>query len=655
MTIEILPARLANQIAAGEVVERPASVVKELVENSLDSGATRIDIDIEKGGAKLIRVRDNGHGIEKDELTLALSRHATSKIHSLDDLEAIMSLGFRGEALASISSVSRLSLTSRPATQDEAWLAYSEGRDMEVRLQPVAHPVGTTVEVLDLFFNTPARRKFLRTEKTEFTHIEEVLKRIALSRFDVTIFLKHNGKMVRQYRAAQTDIQQEKRIAAVCGQPFVRHMLKVELEHQGLVLHGWISTPEGARQQSDLQYCYVNGRMMKDKLINHAIRQSYERSLSPEQYAAYVIYIELDPRQVDVNVHPAKHEVRFHQARLVHDFIYQAISSALAEGLHINEPAVSQSAFHHQSEGADAEHETLSSQLLDAIDKTPSYPGRAIPEGFNNGVVRESASSRPWQQPNSAPTVSSSSSGNSANRERGKGISRKEAEIYQQLMKVDHEVSVDQDDIPDKGNDSHGETDSGYRVTDKVTELGKAVAVIQGKYLLMSSGSSCCLVALGRANRLKIEKQLDATSEPRRGQPLLVPLSLKLSAELLSCVTSYQNVFLRLGIELKKRSVDTLMVMSVPQPLRRQNLQKLIPDLVSYASNLNQNDPSGALISMTGWLADYANTEQSDYTLSQAIQLIAEVEQLCQGQLPLDDCAFVRAVDFSATIAAFYS
>ena len=292
MTIKILPARLANQIAAGEVVERPASVVKELVENSLDSGATRIDIDIEKGGAKMIRVRDNGKGIVKDELALALSRHATSKIHTLDDLEAIVSLGFRGEALASISSVARLTMTSRPTTQDQAWAAHSEGRDMQVKLQPAAHPIGTSVEVLDLFFNTPARRKFLRTEKTEFTHIDELLKRIALSRFDVTINLRHNGKMIRQYRAAKTQVQAEKRIAAVCGNPFVRHMLKIELEHQGLKLHGWITTPEGARQQSDLQYCYVNGRMMRDKLINHAIRQSYETSLRPDQFATYVLFID---------------------------------------------------------------------------------------------------------------------------------------------------------------------------------------------------------------------------------------------------------------------------------------------------------------------------------------------------------------------------
>ncbi|MDW6091128.1 DNA mismatch repair endonuclease MutL [Vibrio rhizosphaerae] len=650
MTIKILPARLANQIAAGEVVERPASVVKELVENSLDSGATRIDVDIEKGGAKLIRVRDNGHGIEKDELTLALSRHATSKIHTLDDLEAIISLGFRGEALASISSVSRLSLTSRPVTQDEAWLAYSEGRDMAVQLQPAAHPIGTTVEVLDLFFNTPARRKFLRTEKTEFTHIEEVLKRIALSRFDVTIFLKHNGKMVRQYRAAQTEQQKEKRIAAVCGQQFVRHMLKVELEHQGLILHGWISTPEGARQQSDLQYCYVNGRMMKDKLINHAIRQSYERSLNPDQYAAYVLYIELDPRQVDVNVHPAKHEVRFHQARLVHDFIYQAISSALAQGQHIDEPEVSRSAFHHQNPDDTSEPAKLSPQLLNAIDNTPSYPGRAS-SGHARDSIRENTPTQLWQ-PQNRRSVSAAGGGISDQRHQTKATSLKEAKIYQQLMSVSHDVSdessspAEQHDIPQVSD----RMESGA-----VMALGKAVAVIQGQFLLMSSGTSCCMVALGRANHLKLQKQLDATSQPRKGQPLLVPLSLKLTHEQLSCAISCQDVFLRLGIELKKRSTDTLMVMSVPQPLRQQNLQQLIPDLVSYASCLNPNDPSAALACMTEWLADYANTVQSDYTLSQAIQLIAEVEQLYFEQLPLDDRAFVRPVDFSATITAFNS
>ncbi|MGL4917414.1 MAG: DNA mismatch repair endonuclease MutL, partial [Aeromonas allosaccharophila] len=329
MPIRILPPILANQIAAGEVVERPSSVVKELVENSLDAGADRVEIDIDKGGAKLIRIRDNGCGVAKDELVLALSRHATSKVATLDDLEGINSLGFRGEALASISSVSRLTFTSRTAEQAEAWQAQAEGREMSVTIKPAAHPVGTTVEVVDLFFNTPARRKFMRSEKTEFAHIDELVRRIALSRFDATLILRHNGKVVRQYKAANTVPEQERRLAAVCGTPFMHHALAVESEHSDVRLWGWLATPEGARPQNDLQYTYVNGRMMRDKLINHAIRQAYDELLPPDRFAAYVLYIELDPRQVDVNVHPAKHEVRFHQARLIHDFIFQALFTAL--------------------------------------------------------------------------------------------------------------------------------------------------------------------------------------------------------------------------------------------------------------------------------------------------------------------------------------
>ena len=326
MSIEILPARLANQIAAGEVVERPASVVKELVENSLDAGATRIQIDIERGGHKLIRIRDNGSGIGKDELTLALSRHATSKLKSLDDLENICSLGFRGEALASISSVSRLTLSSKPQHQEAAWQAFAQGRDMAVQVKPTAHPDGTTIEVKDLFFNTPARRKFLRTEKTEFNHIDELLKRIALSRFDVSIKLTHNNKVVRQYRAQTDPNQAITRVGQVAGKAFCEQGAYIESGETGLMLRGWV-LPVGSTNTT--QYTYVNNRMMRDKLILHAIRQAFEEVAGPEELPGFVIYIDIDPRQVDVNVHPAKHEVRFHQGRLVHDFILQAIKQVV--------------------------------------------------------------------------------------------------------------------------------------------------------------------------------------------------------------------------------------------------------------------------------------------------------------------------------------
>ncbi|MEZ9579813.1 MULTISPECIES: DNA mismatch repair endonuclease MutL [unclassified Vibrio] len=735
MTIKILPARLANQIAAGEVVERPASVVKELVENSLDSGATRIDIDIEKGGAKMIRVRDNGKGIVKDELALALSRHATSKIHTLDDLEAIVSLGFRGEALASISSVARLTMTSRPATQDQAWAAHSEGRDMQVKLQPAAHPIGTSVEVLDLFFNTPARRKFLRTEKTEFTHIDELLKRIALSRFDVTINLRHNGKMIRQYRAAKTEVQAEKRIAAVCGNPFVRHMLKIELEHQGLKLHGWITTPEGARQQSDLQYCYVNGRMMRDKLINHAIRQSYETSLRPDQFATYVLFIELDPHQVDVNVHPAKHEVRFHQARLVHDFIYQALSDGLAQSKQIDAAPINQSAFHqsevihHQQDSTSsavdgvasfAEPESVmpsssdqtqvSDRVRHAIEQTPAYPRKAESEhafdkpqhSVNDGgrhyvssISPSSSTSSSSSAGRSSATSDSSFTGSSRqewiesrpepkkekepHQHHGEPApSKREVKAYKELLKTpdfddqvvqpsssqEHVAPVEtRDNLENKENKENKEAKPAQqnpvhlKPRAPVTDLGKAVSIVERQYLVMGNKNGSVLVSLAKAELLRVVGQLDTRGGALKSQPLLVPLSIKLGSELVEVAKALSQTLALLGIELKARNSEAVMVMGVPSPLRQQNLQILIPDLLSYAASINAQgavkQPNDMLSALVNWIGIQTAQVKSDYTLSEAVQLVGELEQLWHGLLPLDDPEFVNPIDFSATIAAF--
>ncbi|SFR53261.1 DNA mismatch repair protein MutL [Pseudidiomarina maritima] len=330
MPIQLLPISLANQIAAGEVIERPASVVKELVENCLDAGATEITIDIEQGGRRRIRVRDNGGGIPRDELALALSRHATSKISSLSDLEAIQSLGFRGEALASISSVSRLTLTSKTPTAEQAWQAWVEGRDMQAELAPASHPQGTTVDVQDLFFNTPARRKFLRTDKTEFGHIDEVLRRIALARFDVRFQLLHNDKIVRQYVAVQSPEQYIKRVGQVCGGTFTSDVLAIDEQSGPVRLWGWVAPANACRHQADVQYFYVNGRMMRDRLLGHAVRQAYGDSLTDDRAPTFVLYLELPAQDVDVNVHPAKHEVRFHQARQIHDFVLTAVRQAIA-------------------------------------------------------------------------------------------------------------------------------------------------------------------------------------------------------------------------------------------------------------------------------------------------------------------------------------
>lgn len=320
---------LANQIAAGEVIERPASVIKELVENSLDAGATKIELDIEQGGMRFMRVRDDGIGIHPDDLALALSRHATSKINHLDDLEKILTLGFRGEALASISSVSRLVLLSAIANQS-GWQVSVQGMEQEVQLHPAAHPQGTTVEVSDLFFNTPARRKFLRSEKTEFEHIDELIKRIALSFFQVNFIVKHNQKLVRQYRSAASAIERDQRVASLCGSAFIENAIKIAVNAAGLTLSGWIAQPTFSRAQADMQYFYVNGRMVRDKLVTHAVRQAYHDVMYGNRHPAYVLFLEMSPTQVDVNVHPTKHEVRFRESRLVHDFIFRSLHDALA-------------------------------------------------------------------------------------------------------------------------------------------------------------------------------------------------------------------------------------------------------------------------------------------------------------------------------------
>ena len=314
--------RLANQIAAGEVVERPASVVKELLENCLDAGATNIQIDLEQGGTKLIRIRDDGAGIHPDDLTLSLSRHATSKILEVGDLEAVSSLGFRGEALASIASVSRLSITSNNQEDPSAGVqAITRGETMAAEVSPAPHPCGTTVEVKDLFFNTPARRKFLRTEKTELQKIEEVIRKMSLSHPQVSLTLNHNGKIQRQFPSADNVEQQKRRVAAVLGKAFVESAIEVSSEVAGLRLTGWIAEPSYSRSQADQQLFYVNDRIIRDKVVTHAVRQGYQDVLYHGRHPAYVLFLALEPRLVDVNVHPAKHEVRFRESRQVHDFL----------------------------------------------------------------------------------------------------------------------------------------------------------------------------------------------------------------------------------------------------------------------------------------------------------------------------------------------
>ncbi len=330
MPIQQLPSHLVNQIAAGEVVERPASVVKELVENSLDAGAQAVEVDIVAGGQKLIRIRDDGRGIPAAELQLALSRHATSKISSLDDLEAVASLGFRGEALPSIASVARLSLCSRTVDDKAAWQVEADGGVIS-QPRPAAHPQGTTVEVHDLFYNTPARRRFLRTERTEFGHIEKWMRRLALSRPEIAFTLTHNQRAVLKLPAAKDVDAERQRVAKICGDAFAEQCLAVEREVEGIALSGWIALPTFNRPQPDLQFWFVNGRSVSDKTLAHAVRHAYRDVLFHGRYPAYVLNLTMDPRGVDANAHPAKHEIRFRDGRRVHGVVSQAIGLALGD------------------------------------------------------------------------------------------------------------------------------------------------------------------------------------------------------------------------------------------------------------------------------------------------------------------------------------
>ncbi|MFJ5443660.1 DNA mismatch repair endonuclease MutL [Pectobacterium sp. CHL-2024] len=665
MPIQVLPPQLANQIAAGEVVERPASVVKELVENSLDAGATRIDIDIERGGAKLIRIRDNGSGIGKDELTLALARHATSKIATLDDLEAIVSMGFRGEALASISSVSRLTLTSRTAEQSEAWQAYAEGRDMAVTVKPAAHPVGTTLEVLDLFYNTPARRKFMRTEKTEFTHIDEVVRRIALARFDVAITLHHNGKLMWQYRAAPDKSQYERRLGSICGATFLQHALAVSWQHGDLTIHGWVADPVGAKQLPDMQYCYVNQRMMRDRLINHAIRQAYQDQLSDEQQPAYVLYLEIDPHQVDVNVHPAKHEVRFHQARLVHDFIYQAVMSVLQQAsspaLGITEPETGKPVQWQQENrtAAGENHFAQSSRT----DSSPSYGGKT-PRAGHSGQARESAYSgyqpeNPYQKKQGdlyKTLLQPADNAASAPPSSGERISAPSSHV----MSPDRVVpsTASHDAPPNRtATDTAASNNKQRALVESPLEsqsngFGRVLTVYPPCYALLEYHKGLAMLSLSVAERYLKAVQLTPPEEGLRAQPLLIPQRLTLSKSELNVLSAHHALLARFGIDVVVES-QRATLRAVPLPLRQQNLQNLISELIGYLADYQtvetQQVEPGELAS---WMATRLQSEQESWSHSQAIQLLADVERLCPQLAKTPPSELLSVMDIQDAIKA---
>ncbi|MCL1039259.1 DNA mismatch repair endonuclease MutL [Shewanella submarina] len=550
MAIKILPPQLANQIAAGEVVERPASVVKELVENSIDAGARRIDIDIEKGGAKLIRIRDNGGGIAKDELALALSRHATSKVETLDDLEAILSFGFRGEALASISSVSRLTMTSRTAEQSEAWAAYAEGSEMAVKVIPAAHPEGTTIEVVDLFFNTPARRRFLKSDKTEFGHIDEWLKRIALVRSDVHFTLSHNGKTVRNYRPATNEAQYLQRLGQVSGRPFADNALRVDCQHDDMSLSGYLQSP-ALVQPADVHYFYVNGRLVRDRLVNHAVRQAFAQMSELDQ-PGYVLMLELDPHQVDVNVHPAKHEVRFHQSRYVHDFILQALQSALSQAHTL--PVNTQS----QIEQPQADYSAQPWQGM-------SSPAGVVSQGNDRAVdgmtgQRSYSGNYPSSSSGSGRNGDwSGSAGRAADRYVNPQLDKAAVEAYGQLMQTPEQSRAEQ-----------------------VRDAADMPPVLAGKFWVVAKDSQLVLVDIAAAAAVCRKSGIrDKLETGLVGQPLLMPVSVAADEQWADTIEMRETLLRRLGIELVIK-YGQLIIKKVPPYLRDSQLASNIPDLLQW-------------------------------------------------------------------------
>ena len=540
MPIRTLPDTLINQIAAGEVVERPASVVKELVENALDAGARRVDIDLEEGGVRLIRVRDDGGGMAPADLPLAIQRHATSKIASLDDLEAVATLGFRGEALPSIASVSRFQLVSRREGDEHgAALQVEGGRIGDVA--PKAHPRGTTVEVRELFFNVPARRKFLRAERTELGHIEEWLRSLALARPDVELRVSHNGRASRRYKGEDgLELSGEfsaERLVETLGAEFARNVLQIDHSGAGLRLHGWIAQPAYNRASADQQYLYVNGRSVRDRSVAHAVKQAYADVLFHGRQPAYVLFLELDPRGVDVNVHPAKHEVRFRDARLVHDFVYRTLHAALAE--------------------------TRAGQQLGALPPGDSAVAQNHEHGNYSGLQGAGAGSwvapmHPQHLPLSRTSVDETRAGYAA-LYGGNGAG---AEVSSAL---------------------HGTPQPLPQAEGPVPPLGYAVAQLHGIYILSETAEGMIVVDMHAAHeRIGYEKLKAAhDGEGLRSQPLLVPRTVSLSEREADLADANAATLATLGFEVSRSGPSTLALRSVPALLAQADVEALLRDVLA--------------------------------------------------------------------------
>ncbi len=524
MPIQLLSDALISQIAAGEVIERPASVVKELVENSLDARATRIEVELERGGCGLIRVRDDGSGIQPEEIALALARHATSKIASLDDLECVATLGFRGEALPSIASVSRLSLVSRPAAAAHAWAV--EARDgVLANPTPASHRPGTSVEVRDLFFNVPARRKFLRSDATEYQHIVRMLERLALSRFEVAFSLTHNGKPAWSLPAARSAGERLARVAKICGEEFAAHVIELKYETENLRLSGWLALPTFSRSQSDLQFAFLNGRFVRDKLLAGAVRLAYQDVLFHGRFPAYLVYLELDPTAVDVNAHPQKLEVRFRDSRRIHDFMFRTLERVLADTRPSAESAGS----------APLDWLNLGARFAGAV--TPAQVRFALTEG---------------QPP------------------------RPGADAYRSLV-ARAEFAVGEGHSA--GRHLNGADGDSPR---SGAPLGYAIAQLHGVYILAQTADGVVLVDMHAAHeRVMYERMKQLLAGQTAQQQLLIPEVLHVTPAQAEAAEAHAQEFAALGFGVTRLAPDQLALRAVPGLLAGRDSAAIVRDVLS--------------------------------------------------------------------------
>lgn len=551
--IRPLPDILINQIAAGEVVERPASVVKELVENAIDAGASRVDIDLEEGGVRLIRIRDNGSGIAPEQLPLAVSRHATSKIADLDDLESVATLGFRGEALPSIASVSRFTLCSRRAHDEHGSALQIEGGKIG-EVTPRAHAPGTTVEVRELFYNVPARRKFLRAERTELGHIEEWLRSLALARPDVELRVSHNGKASRRYKPG--DLYSDARLAETLGEDFANQAVRVDHSGAGLRLHGWIAQPHYSRASADQQYLYVNGRSVRDRSVAHAVKMAYGDVLYHGRQPAYVLFLELDPTRVDVNVHPAKHEVRFRDSRLVHDFVYRTLKDALAD---------TRAGMSAQEIGAGA------AQPVDAT-AVPTASGASASGASAFGLVR-----------GPAPGAGSGGGGGGFSGWRPQqplGLQVADAPaayaaLYATPAGAERAVALLP--MPSENGLPVTSADAG------VPPLGYAIAQLHGIYILAENAEGLIVVDMHAAHeRIGYERLKNAHDGiGLQSQPLLVPITLAVGEREADTAESEAETLAALGFEVTRAGPGSLHVRSIPALLAHAEPEGLLRDVLT--------------------------------------------------------------------------